>query len=109
MTDIFDEMVRQYMGHGADGERNALCEVLQQVVLAGLYRGGFFNEAAFYGGTCLRIFHGLRRYSEDMDFSLLRKDTNFELEKYFPAIIEEAKILGRKVTITKKDKRNFGK
>ncbi len=44
-------------------------EANQQVILAGLYNGGFFDVAAFYGGTCLRIFHGLHRFSEDMDFS----------------------------------------
>lgn len=109
MSDIFEQMLRQHTHQGADGERNAICEVMQQVVLGGLYRAGFFNEAAFYGGTCLRIFHGLKRYSEDMDFSLLRKNPDFTLEKYFPAIIEEAKILGREVTITRKDKHNFSK
>lgn len=109
MSDIFEQMLRRHTHQGADGERNAICEVMQQVVLGGLYRAGFFNEAAFYGGTCLRIFHGLKRYSEDMDFSLLRKNPDFTLEKYFPAIIEEAKILGREVTITRKDKHNFSK
>lgn len=109
MEDIFNTMIRQHNTDGEDGMRNALYEVMQQVVLSGLYRGGFFNEAAFYGGTCLRIFHGLKRYSEDMDFSLLRKNPDFHLESYFPAIIEEAKLLGREVTITKKKKKNFGK
>ena len=109
MSDIFEQMVAQHTIAGDNDRKNALYEVMQQVVLSGLYRGGFFKEAAFYGGTCLRIFHGLRRYSEDMDFSLLAKNPDFTLEPYFPAIIEEARILGRTVTITKKDKRTFGK
>ena len=109
MSDIFEQMVAQHTIAGDNDRKNALYEVMQQVVLSGLYRGGFFKEAAFYGGTCLRIFHGLRRYSEDMDFSLLAKNPNFTLETYFPAIIEEARLLGRMVTITKKDKRTFGK
>ena len=109
MSDIFEQMVAQHTIAGDNDRKNALYEVMQQVVLSGLYRGGFFKEAAFYGGTCLRIFHGLRRYSEDMDFSLLTKNPNFTLETYFPAIIEEARLLGRTVTITKKDKRTFGK
>lgn len=109
MSDIFEQMIAQHTIAGANDRKNALYEVMQQVVLSGLYRGGFFKEAAFYGGTCLRIFHGLRRYSEDMDFSLLTKNPNFTLETYFPAIIEEARLLGRTVTITKKDKRTFGK
>ena len=91
-----------------DARRNATYEVLQQVVLSGLYRGGFFSEAAFYGGTCLRIFHGLERFSEDMDFTLLRKDPSFSMEKYFPAIMDECRLLGREVEITLKNKQSFG-
>lgn len=102
-------MMSLHKRDGTDGERNALYEVMQQIVLSGLYRGGFFNEAAFYGGTCLRIFYGLNRYSEDMDFSLLEKNLDFSLEKYFPAIIEEAKLLGREITISKKDKKGFSR
>lgn len=109
MTDIFNSMLSAYDIRTADDQRNAIYEVLQQVVLSGLHRGGFFNEAAFYGGTCLRIFHGLNRFSEDMDFSLLKKSSNFSLEKYFPDIVEECKMLGREVTITRKDKHHFSK
>lgn len=109
MNEIFNQMMSLHRREGADGERNALYEVMQQIVLCGLYRGGFFNEAAFYGGTCLRIFYGLKRYSEDMDFSLLTKNPDFSLEKYFPAIIEEARLLGRDIVITKKDKKNFSR
>lgn len=109
MKDIFDSMLSAYEIRTAADRRNALYEVMQQVVLSGLNRGGFFKEAAFYGGTCLRIFHGLNRFSEDMDFSLLKKNPDFSLETYFPAIIEECKLLGREVTITRKDKSHFGK
>ncbi len=89
--------------------RNTIFEVNQQVILAGLYNGGFFDEAAFYGGTCLRIFHGLQRFSEDMDFSLLASSDNFNFAKYFQPIKDMFEIVGRKVEITKKDKRGFGK
>lgn len=80
-------------------------EVMQEITLAGLYRGGFFDKAAFYGGTCLRIFHELPRFSEDMDFSLIGKDETFDLESYFPSIIEEFKAAGRDVVITRKEKK----
>ena len=106
---IFERMMALYPQKTAGDRRNATYEVMQQVVLAGLYRGGFFEHAAFYGGTCLRLFHGVERYSEDMDFSLLKKDENFSLERYFPAIIDECRLLGRDVEITRKDKRTFGK
>ena len=89
--------------------RNAIFEVNQQVILAGLYNGGFFDVAAFYGGTCLRIFHGLQRFSEDMDFSLLAPEDKFDFTKYFQPIIDEFAIVGREVEIKKKDKKSFGK
>ena len=72
----FDELVEGYRTQGDKELGNAQREVMQKVALAGLSRGGFFKHAAFYGGTCLRIFHKLRRYSEDMDFSLIKKDDN---------------------------------
>lgn len=108
-SDVFDKMLAEHHSNFDENRRNALYEVTQQIALSGLYRGGFFDKAAFYGGTCLRIFHGLNRYSEDMDFSLLQKDNSFHIEDYFPAIISEFKALGRDITIKKKDKRNFGK
>lgn len=109
MQDLFEQMMSRYPMDNADARRNATYEVMQQVVLSGLYRGGFFGEAAFYGGTCLRIFHGLERFSEDMDFTLLRKDERFSLERYFPYIVDECRLLGREVEISKKDKRDFSK
>jgi predicted nucleotidyltransferase component of viral defense system len=65
--------------------------------------------AAFYGGTCLRIFHGLQRFSEDMDFSLLAHDQEFDFSKYFQPIIDTFALVGREVEIKKKDKQTFGK
>jgi predicted nucleotidyltransferase component of viral defense system len=109
MNGIFEQMLSVYDTSTTLAKRNAMLEVMQQVSLAGLQRGGFFEKAAFYGGTCLRIFHGLGRYSEDMDFTLLQEDASFNIENYFPTIIGEFKALGREVTITKKEKRNFGK
>ena len=104
---IFDNMLSRYEIRTKDDKTNALHEVMQQIALAGLYRGGFFDKAAFYGGTCLRIFYGLQRFSEDMDFSLLCPDENFKLENYFDNIINEFKALGREVSITKKDKKTL--
>jgi len=108
MNDVFEQMLSQYQIATEKDKRNAMYEVMQQVTLAGLYRGGFFSKAAFYGGTCLRIFHKLDRFSEDMDFSLLARDESFNLEDYFPAVIEEFKTLGRDVVFNKKNKLNFG-
>lgn len=103
---IFDQMLSRYEVQTNDDYINAQHEVMQQIALAGLYRGGFFNKAAFYGGTCLRIFYGLQRFSEDMDFSLLQQDADFKLEDYFEPIKTEFNALGREVVINKKEKKN---
>lgn len=105
-NNVFDQMLSRYEVKTNDDYTNALHEVMQQTALAGLYRGGFFNKAAFYGGTCLRIFYGMQRFSEDMDFSLLQTDKDFKLEDYFDYIVAEFKALGRDVVITKKEKKN---
>ena len=109
MNTIFEQMLSQYQIVSDKERRNAIYEVMQQITLAGLYRGGFFDKAAFYGGTCLRIFHKLERFSEDMDFSLLTPDSSFDIKNYFPSIIEEFSILGRDIVITKKNKSKFSK
>lgn len=108
-NEIYDNMLSVYDMATEQQKRNAIFEVNQQVILAGLYNGGFFDVAAFYGGTCLRIFHGLQRFSEDMDFSLLAPDDKFDFMKYFQPIIDEFAIVGREVEIKKKDKKGFGK
>ena len=109
MNEVYQKMLSQYDLSTEQKKRNAIFEVNQQIVLAGLYHGGFFDSAAFYGGTCLRIFHGLQRFSEDMDFSLLKPDDNFDFKKFFQPIIDQFVIVGREVEITKKDKKSFGK
>ena len=96
-NEIYDNMLSAYGATTEQERRNAIFEVNQQVILAGLYNGGFFDVAAFYGGTCLRIFHGLQRFSEDMDFSLLAPDDKFNF-----TIIDEFTIVGREVEIKKK-------
>ena len=108
-NEIFDNMLSRYELATEQQKRNAIFEVNQQIILAGLYAGGFFESAAFYGGTCLRIFHRLQRFSEDMDFSLLAPDENFDFSKYFQPIVDAFALVGREVEITKKDKKSFGK
>ncbi|MFW6277418.1 MAG: nucleotidyl transferase AbiEii/AbiGii toxin family protein [Prolixibacteraceae bacterium] len=101
---VFEEMLSRYEIKTKDDLVNARHEVMQQITLAGLYRGGFFNKAAFYGGTCLRIFYDVPRFSEDMDFSLLQSNETFRLENYFESIIKEFDALGKEVEIQKKEK-----
>jgi len=106
---IFDEMVAAYNPQNAEQRLNAQHQAMQQIVLAGLQKGGFFEHAAFYGGTCLRIFHNLPRFSEDMDFSLTEKNPSIHLENYFQAIQDVFSFTGKEVVITKKEKLNFGR
>ncbi len=106
---IFDEMVAAYNPQNATQKTNAQHQVMQQIVLAGLQKGGFFEHAAFYGGTCLRIFHGLPRFSEDMDFTLVEKNPAIHLENYFQPIREVFALTGKDVVITKKEKLHFGR
>ena len=101
---LFDQMLNRYVIKTEDERRNAIHEVMQEITLAGLYRGGFFDKAAFYGGTCLRIFHLMPRFSEDMDFSLVSVNEPFNLEDYFPSVVSEFKASGRLVEITRKAK-----
>lgn len=101
---VFDEMLAAYDCKTVEDKLNAIREVMQQVALSGLAKGGFFDKAAFYGGTCLRIFHGLNRFSEDMDFSLLAPMSDFDFRPYFDSIEEEFAAAGQKVTIALKKK-----
>ncbi len=82
----------------------ALREIMQEIALAGLQRAGFFDKAAFYGGTALRIFYGLDRYSEDLDFSLLAEIPDFSLAPYFEAIVAEFASVGMNVSLREKKK-----
>jgi predicted nucleotidyltransferase component of viral defense system len=101
---VLRQMFEKYDATTTEGAFNGLREVMQEVALAGLYRGGFFDKAAFYGGTCLRIFYGLPRFSEDLDFSLLASDADFSLEPYFKSVRDEFTALGIDVEISAKKK-----
>lgn len=100
---VVDQMLARYPEDNAS-QNLAIREVMQEIALAGLYRGGFFNKVAFYGGTCLRIFHQLPRFSEDLDFSLLKPYSSFSLEPYFRAIHDEFSAFGFEVTLSAKKK-----
>lgn len=101
---ILEKMLSKYSLETTTDVTNATRELMQEIALAGLYRGGFFNHAAFYGGTCLRIFHGLERFSEDLDFSLLSPNPNFSLKSYFKSVKAEFLALGIGVEISEKFK-----
>lgn len=101
---VVDQMLRKYDLGTNEDVTQALREVMQEIALAGLYRGGFFDKAAFYGGTCLRIFHGLPRFSEDLDFSLLQPQPAFSFEPYFKSLKQEFAAFGFEVELSEKKK-----
>lgn len=84
--------------------RWALRQLTQEIVLLGLWRGKFFEHASFYGGTALRIVYLLDRFSEDLDFSLDRKDPDFSLSSYFPYVIRELEAFGFEAEIRRIEK-----
>ena len=94
MNSIIEQMLRQHEAETLTDKKNGIKEVVQEIVLCGLSRAGFFKEAAFYGGTALRIFHGLDRFSEDLDFSLMAPNPSFDLLRYLPALERELAAYG---------------
>lgn len=104
MNNIIEQMIGRYEPASLYDRKNAMKEVIQEIVLCGLSRADFFKKAAFYGGTALRVFYGLDRFSEDLDFSLLKPDPEFELSAYFPALKKEAEAFGLRVDISEKEK-----
>lgn len=101
---MIESMLVKYSINDSDDFHRAIREIMQEIALAGLYRCGFFEKAAFYGGTALRIFHGIDRFSEDLDFSLLADNNDFLLDPYFAAIVKEFSALGIEVQIETKNK-----
>ncbi len=94
MDQILEQMLKQLQRKESIDHENSLKEVVQEIVLCGLSRAGFFKKAAFYGGTALRLFHGLNRFSEDLDFSLKHPDPLFELSVFLPALEKEIRSYG---------------
>ncbi len=99
-----NEMINLYNPKSLNENRAALREILQSIVLIGLSRADFFKKASFYGGTALRIFYGLNRYSEDLDFTLNEKDDSFSLEPYIESIKNVASSYGIDLDINIKKK-----
>lgn len=104
VNSVTETMLGKYNPKNNEERENAAKEIIQEIALAGLSRGGFFEKAAFYGGTCLRIFYGLNRFSEDLDFALLEKDPDFRLSDYFPSLEREFASYGIEIRAEEKKK-----
>lgn len=101
---MIKEWLEEYKPANKEAAEQALREIMQEIALVGLQRSGFFEKAAFYGGTALRIFYHLDRFSEDLDFSLLEVDPDFLLEPYLEGMCKEFESLGIKVSVREKQK-----
>lgn len=106
MHDAIKQMLKRFNPKTTIENIRALREIIQEIALVGLWRAKFFEEAAFYGGTALRILYGLDRFSEDLDFSLLIPNNKFSLAKYNKVVQQELSSFGIKATVSTKEK-NF--
>ena len=97
-------MLERYNCSSPEDTYQAYREIVQEIVLAGLWKGKFFHSAAFYGGTALRILYGLDRFSEDLDFSLLQADPSFSIEQFFSPVKKEFDALSIPIELSKKKK-----
>lgn len=104
MHEAISRMLAKYEPKSVDDSVRALREIIQGVALLGLWRAKFFEHAAFYGGTALRILHGLDRFSEDLDFSLLEPSPDFNLARYTVSLEEELLAFGFNVRVEMVDK-----
>lgn len=104
MHEAVRQMLAKYQCERVEDYAGALREILQEVALFGLWRAKFFEKAAFYGGTALRILYGLDRFSEDLDFSLLQVQDDFNLGFYSDAIEREIAAFGFTVRVELKNK-----
>ncbi len=102
MNNAIEVMLEKYNPQNSRERENAVKEIIQEITLCGLSRGGFFEKAAFYGGTCLRIFYGLSRFSEDLDFALVKKDLDFKLDGYFQILEKEFASYGIRINVEEK-------
>lgn len=102
----FDSSIRQMLGQYPDTmpELDKLREILQQTALLGLARHHFFEHAVFYGGTALRILYGLNRYSEDLDFSLLKPKADFNFTPFLHGMHQELLGMGFELDIDLRSK-----
>lgn len=106
LSGTIDSLITKYKPATAQEFENALKEVIQEISLAALARANFFSKAAFYGGTALRIFYGLPRFSEDLDFTLLSRQTDFSLKTYFNSVCETLKSFGLDIEIEEINKKS---
>ncbi len=106
MNDAIARMLDRYDCQSVEDYVRALREIMQEITLLGFWRSKFFEKVAFYGGTALRILYGMDRFSEDLDFSLLKPMTDFELSRYSGAVERELRSFGFEANMTTREKKD---
>ncbi len=101
---IIQDRLDRYGCRSTLEEDQALREITQEIALAALGRTDFFQKAAFQGGTCLRIFHSLDRFSEDLDFALQKPVASFSLKVYLDALARELAAYGYELELDDRSK-----
>lgn len=101
---VIQTRLNSYNSKSTDEEENAIKEITQEIALLALSRANFFKEALFHGGTCLRIFHGLERFSEDLDFALIKPNDNFDLNHFLKKLVSEFSVYGYDIEIQERSK-----
>lgn len=101
---IIEKMLENYKLNSIEDKKNAIKEIMQEITLASLSKTSFFKDVAFYGGTALRIFYGLDRFSEDLDFTLITENKNFDFKKYLNELKNNIEAMGLSFEITEKNK-----
>ncbi len=104
MNEAVRQMLATYEIRSVQDSLRALREIMQEIALLGLWRSKFFEKAAFYGGTALRVLYGLDRFSEDLDFSLLTKGDGFDLADYSESLKRELASFGFAVEVESRKK-----
>ena len=104
MIELIQERLASYNAANQLEEEYAVKEILQDIALYGLWRAGFFDSAAFQGGTCLRIVHGMGRFSEDLDFILKQPDPDFSWPVYLQGMVQCFEEFGLKSEILDKSR-----
>ena len=75
---------------------NRVREALQLGALKIIYDRGYFDSVAFVGGTALRFLQGLKRFSEDLDFSLIH-GKKYKFSALVPEIEKGFKLQGLQI------------
>jgi len=100
-----EQMLSRYELDTIHDHENALKEIIQEIALLGLWRSKFYEKAVFYGGSALRILHKLERFSEDLDFSLIQPEKEFDIRKYLGAVKSELEFWGFEVSTEEKNRK----